>query len=286
MTNPSFRPAPAPTQPGANPRANPFRTISIGGGVQSSTLALMGDRGEFGPPPDHGIFADTGWEPPETLQMINWLATEVSYPIHIVRAGNLKEDLKTKNYTSIPMHSIDINTGHKGMGRRQCTNEYKIRPITQKLRELLGVGYKQRVPSNIKVETWLGISWDEVQRMKDSQLKWQVMRYPLIEAKMTREDCKQWWSKNAPAGAPKLTRSACVGCPYKSRDEWQAIELSHPELVDEAAELEETIKQHKDTSTTKFYLHRSRIPLKAAMYMDFYDWGEQWDAECDGVCGV
>ena len=37
--------------------------LSLGAGVQSTTLALMAAHGEVGPMPDCAIFADTGWEP-------------------------------------------------------------------------------------------------------------------------------------------------------------------------------------------------------------------------------
>ena len=40
-----------------------LRVLSLGAGVQSSTLALMASRGEIGPMPDCAIFADTGAEP-------------------------------------------------------------------------------------------------------------------------------------------------------------------------------------------------------------------------------
>lgn len=39
-----------------------IRVLSLGAGVQSSTLALMIARGEL-PPVDCAIFSDTGWEP-------------------------------------------------------------------------------------------------------------------------------------------------------------------------------------------------------------------------------
>ena len=38
--------------------------ISVGGGVQSSVMALMASQGALGPTPDCAIFADTHWEPP------------------------------------------------------------------------------------------------------------------------------------------------------------------------------------------------------------------------------
>lgn len=40
-----------------------LRILSLGAGVQSTTLALMAAHGEIGPMPDCAIFADTGWEP-------------------------------------------------------------------------------------------------------------------------------------------------------------------------------------------------------------------------------
>ena len=54
--------------------------INLGGGVQSTVLALMIAKGYWGSRadagsivPDHGIFANTGWEAPETLEMIHYL---------------------------------------------------------------------------------------------------------------------------------------------------------------------------------------------------------------------
>lgn len=40
-----------------------LRIISLGAGVQSTTLALMAAAGEIGPMPDCAIFADTQSEP-------------------------------------------------------------------------------------------------------------------------------------------------------------------------------------------------------------------------------
>ncbi len=45
-----------------------IRILSLGAGVQSSTMALMADQGAFGKKPDAAIFADTGWEPEPVLE--------------------------------------------------------------------------------------------------------------------------------------------------------------------------------------------------------------------------
>ena len=46
------------------PHSHSLTVISLGGGVQSSVMALMASGGAFGTMPDCAIFADTHWEPP------------------------------------------------------------------------------------------------------------------------------------------------------------------------------------------------------------------------------
>ena len=66
--------------------------ISLGGGVQSTVMALMGAEGAFGPPPDVAIFADTGWEPKAVYEHLDWLETQLPFPVYRVQHRNLKED--------------------------------------------------------------------------------------------------------------------------------------------------------------------------------------------------
>ena len=56
--------------------------ISLGGGVQSTTLALLAS--EVGGV-DCAIFADTGWEHPETYANIERIAAAVDFPVHRVQ---------------------------------------------------------------------------------------------------------------------------------------------------------------------------------------------------------
>ena len=100
-----------------------------------------------------------------------------------------------------------------GIGRRQCTDNYKITPIRRRIREMLGLRPRQRVPAGTTVELWLGISTDEAIRMKDSRDRWMTNRYPLIEAGMSRSDCADWWKERYDR---PLERSACVACPFQS----------------------------------------------------------------------
>lgn len=50
-----------------------LRILSLGAGVQSTTLALMAAHGEIGPMPDAAIFADTGNEPDAVYDHLQWL---------------------------------------------------------------------------------------------------------------------------------------------------------------------------------------------------------------------
>jgi hypothetical protein len=70
-----------------------MRVLSLGAGVQSSTLLLMAVHGEV--QIDRAIFADTGWEPRGVYDWLGGLqlaAGHAGIPVDIVSAGNLRED--------------------------------------------------------------------------------------------------------------------------------------------------------------------------------------------------
>src|SRR4051812_25177815 len=76
-----------------------LRVISLGAGVQSTTMALMAAHGEIGPMPDAAIFADTGWEPKHVYDHLRWLMSGnvLPFPVHIVSNGNLRDDLVARH---------------------------------------------------------------------------------------------------------------------------------------------------------------------------------------------
>ena len=61
--------------------------ISLGGGVQSSVMALMASQGAFDAIPDCAIFADTHWEPPSLYTHLDWLAERLGFPVYVVDNG-------------------------------------------------------------------------------------------------------------------------------------------------------------------------------------------------------
>ena len=98
----------------------------------------------------------------------------------------------SRSYVDIPVYLKGRGGEGDGIGRRQCTDNYKIRPIRRKIREMQGLRPRQRVPAGTTVELWLDMSADEAIRMKTSRDRWITNRYPLIEKGMSRQDCADW----------------------------------------------------------------------------------------------
>lgn len=88
--------------------------LSLGAGVQSTTLALMAAHGHFGSL-DCAIFADTGWEPAAVYEHLRWLMSPnvLPFPVHIVSARNLRESLiaagNGKRWASIPAFTRTVD---------------------------------------------------------------------------------------------------------------------------------------------------------------------------------
>lgn len=90
---------------------------------------------------------------------------------------------------------------------------------------------------------WIGISLDEVSRMKPSWEKWSQHRWPLIEADMTRHDCLRWMEKN---GYPKPPRSACTYCPFHSDSEWRRMKIDTPAEFESAVLFEKKMQAARE----------------------------------------
>ena len=118
--------------------------ISLVGGVQSSVMALMASGGAFDRTPNCAIYAH-----------LDWLGGQLRFPLYVVdNWRSLREDVKAltnhsgnRSYVDIPVCLKGRDGEGDGIGRRQCTDSYKIRPIRRKVRELLGLKKRQRVPA-------------------------------------------------------------------------------------------------------------------------------------------
>lgn len=245
--------------------------LSLGAGVQSTTLALLAVEGVL-PKPDVAIFADTGWEPRAVYEHLNRLAVvlaDAGIELIKVSKGNLRDDMLNPDsrYASVP-YFVRNPDGSDGMGRRQCTSEYKLAPIGRKVRELLGAKAPdfRRVPKGRVAEQWIGFSTDEIHRVSDKeQLSYIAKRYPLLELEMSRKDCIRWLG----ARGWQTTKSACIGCPYHGNRQWRDLRDNHPTDWADAVEFDADIRQGSRGGTGgqlngQAFLHRSRVPLSIA----------------------
>ena len=77
--------------------------------------------------------------------------------------------------------------------------------------------------------------------------RWITNRYPLIEAGRFWRDCAEWW---AACYDRPLKRSACVACPFQSRQRWVETKRRWPELFAETVEVDDTIRGGRTGSAT------------------------------------
>lgn len=274
-----------------------YTVLNLGAGVQSSCLALMAAKGEVEPMPDFAVFADTQAEPKEVYDWLDWLETQLPFKVYRVTKGDLTKD-------SVKVHERKDGSGERvnnlipafgllsdgtktaAIGRK-CTNDYKILPMLKKIKSECGVSRAQKI---VTVTQWIGISWDEIQRMKSSRFPWTQHRFPLIEKKMTRRHCLEWMKAN---NYPEPPRSACVYCPFHSDKEWRRLRDEHPEefskAIDFDKELRAAHKAHNKRLKMEVYLHNSCKPLSEIDFNSLEQNGqESWDfmSECEGMCGV
>ncbi len=280
----------------------PLKVLSLGAGVQSTTVLLMSCRGVL-PKLDAAVFADTQWEPEEVYEHLDWLESEAGkagIPVHRVTNGDLRQHTlegfvrgsraEGQRYASLPLYVLNSD-GSQGMIRRQCTREYKILPIERFIRrELLGLAPGARAPADA-VDQWFGISADEMRRVRISRDHWKRNVYPLVglpgpmlDRPFTRLMCYDWLREHYPHR--EVPRSACVGCPYHTNDEWRRMKAS-PEQWADAVEVDRAVR-HADGMDGEVYLHRDCVPLEEVDLRTDEDKGQMafgFRAECLGYCG-
>jgi len=279
-----------------NNEATVKNVLSLGAGVQSSTVLMMSIVGEL-PRLDGVIFANTGWEPRAVYENLEWLRQQcaaAAIPFYVVsRDNSIKADAlrsmiggvkyKGSHHASMPLHTMS-SAGKKGMIRRQCTSEYKIRLIDRQSKLIAGLKPRARLPKSPVVRQWIGISADEALRARRSSAAWVELYYPLLDLNMRRMDCLDWMQDH---GYPKPPRSACIGCPFHNDGEWRHMQQYAPDEFADAVQFDRNIR-HADKMKSTVYLHQSCKPLDQIDFSNAEDHGQlnMFTNECAGVCGV
>lgn len=257
----------------------PLHIISLGAGVQSSTIALMAAEGLIHPMPAFAVFADTGDEPKEVYEWLEKLREMLPFRVKIAHRGplegKLSDNLVEYDHSQIPSFKINPDTGMPGLGKRQCTKHWKIVPVHKKIRECTGTQRRQLPRGFVKL--WQGISVDEVTRAKLSREAWIENRFPLLEQRMRRIDCLIWLDKRGLI----VPKSACIFCPFRTDHQWRES-LNKPEERDVILRVDRQLNARGE------FLHPTCQPIDQVDFTTSEQRGQMnlWTNECEGMCGV
>lgn len=224
---------------GPSPRLHAMKRLELvswGGGVQSTAIAILVEQGRL-PRPDAWLWADTGDEPEAVYEHVQKWQPRLNAiaPFIVVRKGGkmprlgdavISKAMKGTGSNTLPFY-LPTATGSPTVTPRGCTFNYKREPLDRAAANLV----KKLGADGFR--WWLGISRDEMQRMKVG------MYHPLIEGfdggwlkpPLTRDDCVRIIAL-AGETAP---RSSCVFCPFRTMHEWSVLSESDRARVSECA---------------------------------------------------
>lgn len=239
-----------------------FTVLSLGWGVQSFTLAAMMAL-EAIPRADFLIHADTTHERKGTYEFVErWAPWLGEHGLTVVTVQGKRTDAVTEWANSvsvmIPAFTTDRESGSHGQTRRQCTHDWKIRPIRQFIRaelERRGISLAPGV-----VESWQGISLDEFQRMRTSDVDYITNVYPLVDRRITRATCTAWLQEHGLEVPPK---SACTFCPFRSIASWKQLKSDGGADWKEAQLVDAAIRDKRPKC--ELFVHPHRKPLAEAI---------------------
>jgi 3'-phosphoadenosine 5'-phosphosulfate sulfotransferase (PAPS reductase)/FAD synthetase len=267
--------------------------LNLGAGVQSTAVYLLMSQGVI-PAAEVAVFADVQEEPQAVYMHLEWLRSQAGPPIVTVTSGKLGDDLiDGTNSTGQRFASIPAFTAGGGMVRRQCSSEYKIKPIERYIRrDVLGLKPRQRVPRDVDITQVFGISFDErsrasriFERYNFNEKQWKCS-FPLVDMRWSRGDCERFLREHVPHETP---RSACVFCPFHTDAEWLRLRDGDAAGWQRAVEIDNALRGNaraNEGMDHQMYLHAARKPLEEITFSGEGQTEISFDNECEGVCGV
>lgn len=254
-----------------------LNVISLGAGKQSSYMLLNALEGKFDYYPDLAIFSDTGCEPKYVYDYLDWLKGYVweryKFEIVIVSNGNLMQDVidyidgKRDRVAQLPFYT------NGGILMRQCTYEYKIMPLRK---------YLTKVRDRKRVRLWIGISLDEVERIKDSNVKYIEHYYPLVKNGIRIDGIINWFKIN---GLREPGKSACLICPFHSFSYWSVFKKQYGDEFDKVCDFDDKIRDYPKLRN-KCYLSNKVMALRDIDFTQHPSLFPDMIEECEGLCGL
>lgn len=219
----------------------PLYVLSYGGGVNTVALLLALDAGDY--PLDEVIFADTGGEVPETydyLPRVQTFLDEREIPFRKLSHRIKDTDLYGTSWRRGVFPSAIW---------RWSTRDFKVKPIHRYYRKL-----------DRPIVQYVGIAYDEIERMKDSGLPGVKNEYPLVDLKLTRAGCEELIASHDWPVPPK---SGCYFCPFNGLERWRWLREEHPDLYANAVALEENSKHFpRQRLTDQVFRDRAAVTLR------------------------
>lgn len=234
---------------------------SYGGGTQSAAIGVLILQGKL-PRPDIIVMADTSREVTETWQYLSNVVQPAfdaaGMIVHVASHDYSTVDLQAQNGDVL----IPVFTKGASIGKLPtfCSDKWKKMVVRRWLKDN---GVKD-------CDVWLGMSTDEVERMKPSGLQWYRHVYPLIEILPTsRHQCVSIVERH---GWPTPPKSRCWMCPNMGPQAWRQLRDQWPDDFAKAVALEQEIH----LIDPDMYLHKLAIPLTEAversdMQSDLFD---------------
>lgn len=256
-----------------------MKILSLGAGVQSSALAFMIHKGIIDKI-DFAVFADTKSEPDNVYEYLDYIKSIVDFDIFIVSKGDLYNDtinnIQNNKWLDIPFFTLDNNK--KGQIRRTCTQKYKIAPIRKFIKS------KMKDKNLKQAEILIGISTDEIQRMKTSNVKYLVNKYPLIEKRLSRYHCLQWLKDN---NFKLPDRSACIMCPYHRNESFKSF-MANKKYKNLLLNLDENLKNNNYTKLdSQMFITDQRLRMNDINFEDEnINQLDLFSSDCEGMCGL
>jgi hypothetical protein len=224
---------------------------SYGGGTQSIAIALLVAKGKL-PVPDRIVYADTGGEMDEVMDYLHTyinplLKSTVKREVEIIPHSYAKVDFYRNDKLLIPAYTSS------GKFPTYCSKEWKVYVIRRYL------GGSKEIRDMIIM--WLGMSTDEVHRIKESDVKYIHNHWPLCDIPrhmnygilMSRKDCKDLIRE---CGYPTPPSSACVWCPNLSDEQWDRMKKYSPKNFEKAQQIQDMI--YERDGQDGLFLHKSR----------------------------
>lgn len=246
-----------------------MRTISYGGGVQSTAMIVLACQGRLGDV-DAALFCNVGddSEHPDSIRYVREImrpwAHERGLPVleldRVKRDGSVETLYGRLTREGSRSVDIPIRMDNGAPGNRNCTADFKIKVIDKWLRTH---GATKTNPGT----TLIGISTDEIMRLNNKRSSdYSVPEYPLIDLRLSRMDCM---NVIADAGLPVPGKSSCYFCPFHRDTAWLELNETRPDLFDKAADLETLLNERRAMlGKDNVWLTRHARPLREAINLD------------------